>query len=127
METTAQKTISSSNPLCVVGIGSSTSIGLNAVATAAAVRAGISNFEEHPFMINQEGDPYVLAMVPSIDPSLSGSDRYVALSTSAINEALEPLRQLTQKKCEIIAIVALPEIRPGLRMLGQPLRAMHWG
>lgn len=114
METAAQNIVSSSSPLCIVGIGSSTSIGLNSAATAAAVRAGISNFEEHPFMINQEGDPYVLAMLPSIDPTLRGSDRYIALSTPAINETLEPLRQLTQKKCELIAIVALPEVRPGL-------------
>lgn len=107
--------ISSNNPLCIVGIGSTTPVGLNTEATAAAVRAGIDGFEEHPYMINQEGDPYVLAMVPSIEPSLGGAARYLALSSSALVEALASLRQFkNKKKCELIAIVALPEMRPGL-------------
>ena len=106
--------VSLANPICIVGIGACTSIGLNAASTAAAVRAGISGFEEHPFMINREGDPYMLAMVPSIAPALTGADRYIALSTSAIHEALESLQQLAQKKNEVKVIVALPEVRPGL-------------
>ena len=110
----AQGQMPTDSPICIVGIGACTSVGLNAVATAAAVRAGISAFDEHPFMINREGDPYVLAMVPSIDPALTGSDRYVALSTSAIHEALGPLRQVKLEEKEIKAVVALPEVRPGL-------------
>lgn len=109
-----QEAMPAGNTICIVGVGACTSVGLNAVATAAAVRAGISGFDEHPFMINQEGDPYILAMVPSIDPTLIGSDRYIALSTSAIHEALEPLRQVVLEKSEIKAVVALPEARPGL-------------
>jgi len=116
MVAAAQGVVSSNNSMCacIVGLGACTSVGLNAAATAAAVRAGISGFEEHPFMVNQEGDPYMLAMVPSIDPALTGSDRYIALSTSAIHEALEPLRQIVLEKNEIKAVVALPEMRPGL-------------
>ncbi len=109
-----QEAMPAGNTICIVGVGACTSVGLSAVATAAAVRAGISGFDEHPFMINQEGDPYILAMVPSIDPTLTGSDRYAALSTSAIREALEPLRQLVLEKSEIKSVVALPEVRPGL-------------
>jgi len=116
--------VSSNNTMCIVGLGACTSVGLNAAATAAAVRAGISGFEEHPFMINQEGDPYMLAMVPSIDPALTGAERYIALSTSALHEALAPLQQLAQKKNEVKMIVALPEVRPGLPDdLGEKLAA----
>jgi len=104
----------SDNALCIVGIGACTSVGLNAVATAAAVRAGISGFEEHPFLLNYEGEPYMLAMVPSIDSKITGVDRYIALSTFAIHEALSPLPCIESKKHEVKAIVALPEIRPGL-------------
>ncbi len=106
--------VSLANPICIVGIGACTSIGLNAVSTAAAVRAGISGFEEHPFMISREGDPYMLAMVPSVDPSVTGLDRYIDLSTSAIHEALEPLQQLAPKRNKLKVVVALPEVRPGL-------------
>lgn len=106
--------VSSANQICIVGVGACTSVGLNAPATAAAVRAGISGFQEHPFMINQEGDPYMLAMVPSVDASLGGAERYIAISTSAIHEALEPLKQLDQKKHKLRVMIALPENRPGL-------------
>ncbi|MGI9289414.1 MAG: hypothetical protein ACR2P1_28855 [Pseudomonadales bacterium] len=104
---------SPNDPICIVGNGATTAVGLNAAATAAAVRAGIDGFEEHPYLINQEGDPYVLAMVPSIDASLTGVDRYIAMSAPAIDEALEPLQGIRQQ-CELIAVVALPEKRPGL-------------
>lgn len=102
------------NPICIVGVGSVTAVGLNAAATAAAVRAGIAGFQEHPYMINQEGELYVLAMVPSVDVSLVGSERCIALSTSAIHEALEPLQQFSQTKCDLKVVIALPEFRPGM-------------
>ncbi len=102
------------NPICVTGIGATTAVGLNAAATAAAVRAGISGFQEHPYMINQEGEPYLLAMVPSIDPSVNGVERYVELITPPILEALLPLQQPPQKQHEIKVILGLPEQRPGL-------------
>jgi len=104
----------SHNTVCVTGIGATTAVGLDAVATAAAVRADISGFQEHPYMINQEGEPYMLAMVPSIDPTVNGVERYVELVTPPILEALLPLQQLSQKQHEIKVILGLPEQRPGL-------------
>lgn len=104
----------SHKPICVTGIGATTAVGLNSVATAAAVRAGISGFQEHPYMINQEGEPYMLAMVPSIDPTVNGVERYVELVTPPILEALLPLQQLPPKQHEIKVILGLPEQRPGL-------------
>lgn len=114
MAVVERRNVSSNNPVCIVGIGATTAVGLNSAATAAAVRAGIDGFAEHPNMINLEGEPYVLAMVPSIDTSFTGADRYRALSSNALLEALQPLRRHNQKKCELIAVVALPEPRPGL-------------
>ena len=81
----------SHNTICVTGVGATTAVGLNAAATAAAIRAGISGFQEHPYMINQEGEPYMLAMAPSIDPTIMGIERYIELVTPAIIEALAPL------------------------------------
>lgn len=109
-----QGIISQNNPICIVSVGANTPVGLNTAATTAAVRASIDNFQEHPYMINQEGDPHMLAMVPSVDFSITGSDRYIALSKPAINEALEPLRQLGKIKHVVTAAIALPELRPGL-------------
>ncbi len=114
MEDVQRRESSPNNPLCIVGVGATTAVGLNGAATAAAVRAGIDGFEEHPNMINQEGDPYVLAMVLSVEASLTGIDRYIAMVEPAINDALEPLQGFGQQQCELMAVVALPEKRPGL-------------
>ena len=112
---------SAHNPICIVGIGVYTAVGLNAPATAAAVRAGISGFEEHPYLVNQEGDPYILAKVPSIDLSITGSERYVALAMPAIEEALKPLQHLRPGECELGIAIGLPEKRPGM-----PDDLPHW-
>jgi 3-oxoacyl-[acyl-carrier-protein] synthase-1 len=102
------------NNLCITGIGATTSVGLDALATAAAVRAGISGFEEHPYMINQEGDPYVLAMVPSIDAAIIGVKRYIELVIPSMIEALVPLQKLSTEQREVKVVLGLPEHRPGL-------------
>lgn len=99
--------------LCIVGIGSVSAVGLNAPATAAAVRAGIASFSEHPYMINQLGEPYVLGMVPTIHEVESLEKRFVELAVSAISEALEPLETLNNV-FEIPSVIGLPEVRPGV-------------
>lgn len=100
--------------VCIVGIGALTSVGLNSAATAAAVRAGIAGFADHPYMINQEGDPYVVAMVPDLDVSVLGTQRHVDLVLPAIKEALDPLNKLPGNVGQIPIIIGIPEDRPGL-------------
>ena len=124
--------VSADNPICVIGIGACTAVGLNADSTAAAIRAGISGFDEHPYMINQEGEPYVLATVPSIEPAIMGNKRYSALALPALQEALSPLQQLPSQKYEISAVIGLPEQRPGLpenlqQSLIADIKALHGG
>ncbi len=102
------------NPVCIVGVGAITSVGLDAVSTAAAVRAGISGFQEHPYMINQEGEPYVLGMVPVIEPEIQGAERYIDLATPAMKEALGPLQKLSKEQQDIDVVLGLPEKRSGL-------------
>ncbi len=102
------------NSVSIVGMGALTSVGLNAPATAAAVRAGISGFADHPYMINQEGDPYVVAMVPSINEVIFGTQRFIDLTIPAIEEALYPLNNLHKNFGQIPVIIGLPEVRPGL-------------
>ncbi len=64
---------SASNSICFVGIGLVTAVGLNAAAIVTVVRAGISGFQEHLFMINHEGDLYSLAIVSLLGASLFSS------------------------------------------------------
>ena len=101
------------NSVCIVGVGALTSIGLNAPATAASARAGIANFNDHPYMIDREGDPYVLALVPTLDTGIMGVDRYIHLALPAMQEALKPLAGLSEGVGNIQAIIGVPEDRPG--------------
>ncbi|CAK8712889.1 hypothetical protein GMJAKD_02155 [Candidatus Electrothrix aarhusensis] len=100
------------NPLCIVAFGAVTSIGLNAPATAAAARAGVANFTDHPYMIDREGDPYVLAMAPLAE--VTGAERYIRMAVPAIQEALAPLKDdLGLYLGDVPVVIGLPEQRPG--------------
>lgn len=105
--------ISMQNSVCIVGIGAVTAIGLTAPATAAAARAGIANFNDHPYMIDRYGDPYVLAMVPSLETTTMGADRSIQLALPAMQEALRPLTGFDKSVFQVEAQIGLPEDRPG--------------
>ncbi len=102
-------------PVCVVGLGAHTAVGLNAPATAAAVRAGIAGFNEHPFMIDRVGEPMIVALVPDVPVALDGSDRLGELGTPAAKEAFAPLADSPYGRgSEVAAIIGLAAKRPGL-------------
>ena len=100
--------------ICVVGVGAATSIGMTAPATAAAVRAGIAGFADHPYMIDRIGEPFVVASAPYIDADAVGEDRFIELALPAAREALELFSGLSRTTVPIPSIVGLPESRPGL-------------
>lgn len=74
--------------ICIVGAGASTAVGRGLFATAAAVRAGIAGFDEHPFMIDKHGEPMVVARAKWLDEDLPVEDRIVALGLESAQEAL---------------------------------------
>ena len=100
--------------VCVVGVGARTAIGLTAPASAAAVRAGIAGFADHPYMIDQNGDPFVVARAPYLSDDVVGAERFIELALPAAREALEPISGLVQETLPIPLIVGLPAPRPGL-------------
>lgn len=99
-------------PICVISVGAQTAIGLTAPATAAAVRASISGFEEHPYMIDKAGEPMIVAAACS--ETLDGVERWVHLARCAALEALTPLEYLIHLGTQSGLIVGLPASRPGL-------------
>ena len=101
-------------PICVVGVGASTAIGLTAPSTAAAVRAAIAGFAEHPEMVDQEGEPMIVAKSPMLDAEITGIERFLELALPAAQEALAPLAGLTREKLPIPMVIGLPAQRPGL-------------
>src|SRR6267143_5175219 len=98
--------------VCIVGVGAQTAVGLTAPASAAAVRAGISGFGEHPFMIDRQGEPMIVARVPSAD-DLSGCERFLRLSAQPAREALTPLEGHLREVGAIPLFLGLPPQRPG--------------
>lgn len=104
----------------VVSMGASTPIGRDPFSSAAAVRAGISGFAEHPFMIDTAGEPMRIAKAPWIDISINGAERFKALLLPAINQALAVLPKQQSSPLRIGFVLVLPSERPGLPETLQP-------
>ena len=73
-------------------------VGLSAEAACAAMRAGIANFQELPYLDNR-GEPIIGAMVPGLAPDLKRSERLGGLLAMAVadclrDKAIEPLVQI---------------------------------
>jgi 3-oxoacyl-[acyl-carrier-protein] synthase-1 len=98
--------------LHVTAFGASTPVGRDAWSSAAAVRAGICGFVEHPFMIDSAGQPMRLAVAPWLDLECQGPDRFEALLVPAIEQALAPLDAANGRVRTALALACAPP-RPG--------------
>jgi len=99
--------------VCVVGIGAKTPVGLTAHAAAAAVRAGISGFAEHPYMIDRRGEAMIVASVLDLNKVSPGADRFLSLAVEPAREALTPLGFDRREISPVPLFLALPPQRPG--------------
>ncbi len=107
-------------PIFVCALGASTPIGRDAWSSAAAVRAGISGFTQHPYMIDTAGEPMRAAIAPWLDIGLTGIERFKALLYPAIDQALAPLAEAHAAQPCIALSLGLPSARPGLPADLQP-------
>ncbi|HSQ57383.1 MAG TPA: beta-ketoacyl synthase N-terminal-like domain-containing protein, partial [Gemmata sp.] len=99
----------------VVGVGAQTPVGRSAPASAAAVRAGIDNFAEHPYMTDNAGEPVKVARAPWLPDDLTVTARMLALAEGAAEEALQPLQGATRLGNPSLAVfVGIPTTGPGL-------------
>jgi 3-oxoacyl-[acyl-carrier-protein] synthase-1 len=106
--------------VCICGIGGRTAVGLNAVASAAAVRGGLSGIAAHPFYVDKDGHPINLAYDTELPLQLDVHRRMESLLTSALAEALEtcPRYDELSPHCWI----GIAEARPGIpRSIGQSI------
>jgi 3-oxoacyl-[acyl-carrier-protein] synthase-1 len=98
----------------IVALGARTPVGLGAVASAAAVRAGVSRLVLHPFMADQLNENVRGAIDGAYDAGIIGPQRIAALAGFALAEVLAGLpAELPQSSVPVF--VALPESRPGLQ------------
>lgn len=98
-------------PVVIVGVGARTPVGFTAAASAAAVRAGISVIEDHPFMIDRFGEPMRVTRDIGLEASLSGPERAVTLALDPARVALSSLAGA--KTTPVSILLATPEPRPG--------------
>jgi 3-oxoacyl-[acyl-carrier-protein] synthase I len=100
--------------VCLVGGGACTSIGASLLASAAAMRAGVADFGNHPFMVDTAGEPMVVSRAKYVPDDVIGVQRLVALAVRASEEALTPLLPFVRNVRRIPVIVGVPSPRPGL-------------
>jgi len=98
----------------VAGFGARTPVGATASSSAAAVRAGIAMFAEHPYMVDKAGNRMVVARDALLSDDEVGVDRFIELGLPAALEALVPLTNLLSAKESLPLFIGLPAPRPGL-------------
>lgn len=104
----------SSQSVHIVAVGAATPIGRSAPAGAAAARAGVTGFAQHPSMFDSTGVPMRVARAPWLDDQISGLERMEALLFPAIDEALRPLSEALDSGLQFAIALGLPAPRPGL-------------
>lgn len=82
------------NDVFVLSVGAQTPVGRTALKAAAAVRCGISAYQEHEFMIDRRGEPMVVAQADWLPPAMLLQDRMVHFATNSLREALSGLEKL---------------------------------
>ena len=87
------------------------SVGLNAQSACAAMRAGISGFEELPYLDNQ-GEPIVGAFVPTLPFDLKREQRLIELLVLALEDCLSQVSTRSLEKIPLLVGLAEPD-RPG--------------
>jgi 3-oxoacyl-[acyl-carrier-protein] synthase-1 len=98
----------------IVALAARTPVGLTPETTAAAVRAGVSRIEEHPFIVDSLGDPLRTACVPGLDPTLLGWRRILALGRLAMQQLGHRLAATNLARGDRVSLLlGLPEPRPG--------------
>lgn len=95
----------------IIGSGARTAVGMTAAATAAAVRAGIAGFGQHPFVVDTAGNSMIVAAAPYIGMDVRGAARLAELAAPAAVEAVGSSSSIGQ--LPIPLFVGLPPVRPG--------------
>lgn len=99
--------------LRIVAAGARTPLGVSLEASMAAVRAGISELSDHPFLVDRRFEPIRLSQDSLLDPSLMGPERLIEMASSVLNEVCSSLEPVVRSNGSIPVFLALPETRPG--------------
>ena len=98
-------------PSHIVAIGARTALGLAPEPSAAAVRAGMSRVEEHPYFVDATGQPLRGAYDRRLDEELPCVERMAALAEHALSQLV--VRLQLRGELSVPLLLSLPEARPG--------------
>lgn len=96
--------------LHLASVGAATAIGGYVAAIMAAQKCQMPNFTEHPYLLNLQGAPYVLACAPYVDTDIQGVQRFQQLANYAISDCCAGKSWLPPQP--IPSVLCLPEPRP---------------
>lgn len=97
----------------VVAYGARTPLGMDAPSSCAAVRASITKFEEHPYIVDKTGESLALAQDGFLSPDVPCVERITQMAKSALTEVCDQLAAQNNKIPLLPVYLGLPEIRPG--------------
>lgn len=93
-------------PLAIAATGMITGVGLSSAASCAAIRAGLTAFDETRFI--DEGGQWILgSQVPLPEPT-RGTEKLVVMASMAIREALVSVEQRAIENIPLFLCVAEP-------------------
>ncbi|PBC03483.1 beta-ketoacyl synthase N-terminal-like domain-containing protein [Mesorhizobium sp. WSM3860] len=98
--------------IVVVGVGARTPLGFDAASSAAAVRAGLSAIQDHPYMVDRFGELMKVTRDRGIDIMLNGPERAVEIALAPAMDALRPLLAMASST-EVSLILSTGESRRG--------------
>ena len=96
---------------CLVAFGARTPVGSSALPTAAAVRAGISAFAQHPALADKHGKPMIVARDTTIARESTWPERLWSLLYSAVAEVASSLEKKIPPATPVPWILSLPPAR----------------
>jgi len=99
--------------VAIAAIGARTAVGYTASQSAAAVRAGLANFNASPFLVDGRGDPMVLAQAPGIAAVPDACEHLTGLALAALEDLAGTLPG-NCRRSPVPLLLALPAPRPGL-------------
>ena len=97
----------------IVAVGARTPLGFNADSSFAAIRSGISEVREHPFIVDRKVEPVRMALDFELDPELMGPERFITLAATALEEICHKLEPVWKDYRKMTVFLGLPEERPG--------------
>jgi 3-oxoacyl-[acyl-carrier-protein] synthase-1 len=97
----------------LVALGASTPLGRDVSSTAAAVRAKVTAFSEHPYIVDSVGAPVRAALASWLDVDCDITERLAIFLSSAIQQVVERLPR-ESSSLKLALALALPPPRPGL-------------